>query len=104
MTSALRLGIGQHAAGLLLEHSRLVQLALDRHVEQRIVGNAAPQEEREPRREFEIADAIRLALDGVRRLALEAEHEPRIDEHTRETLFDAGIEPTGLSGLSRRSR
>ncbi len=41
------------------EHSRILQPAPFRQVEQLVVGNAAPQEEREPRRELEIADADR---------------------------------------------
>ena len=39
--------------------SGLLQRLLHREVEQLVVGNAAPQEERQPRRQIEIADAIR---------------------------------------------
>ena len=51
-----RLGaaIGQHAAHLPLQHRRLPQLALRGHVHQLVVGDAAPQEEREARGELEI--------------------------------------------------
>ena len=39
--------IGQHAADLLFEHRRLRQLAALGRIEQRLVGNAAPEEERQ---------------------------------------------------------
>ena len=55
------LRIGQHPPHLLLEHRRLVQLALRGEVEQLVVGNAAPEEERQPRRQLEIADAVHRA-------------------------------------------
>ena len=54
----LRARIGQHPPRLLLEHRRLVQLALRRQVEQLVVGNAAPEEERQARRQLEVADPI----------------------------------------------
>ena len=50
----VRLRIGQHAPHLLLEHRRLLQLAPRRRVEQLVVRNAAPQEERQPRRQLEV--------------------------------------------------
>ena len=48
----------EHAPDLLFEHGRILQLAGRRDRQQLIVGNAAPDEERQPRRELEIADAI----------------------------------------------
>ena len=59
--------IGQHPPHLLLEHRRLGQLAALGQVEQALVGNAAPQEERQPRgdleslRRYAEADAVRPA-------------------------------------------
>ena len=41
-----------------VEHARLTQPAARREIEQLVVRDAAPQEERQPRRELEIADAI----------------------------------------------
>ena len=43
-----RLRVGQHPARLLLEHGRLVQLAVDRQLQQLVVRNRRPQEEGEP--------------------------------------------------------
>ena len=59
-----RLGprILQHAPDLLLEHGRILQPALAaRRVISSSSGLRAPEEERQPRREIEIADAIRPA-------------------------------------------
>src|SRR5579872_865626 len=36
--------IGEHARDLLIQHSRLMQLAANGQVQQRVVGNTAPQE------------------------------------------------------------
>ena len=41
-----------------LQHGRRVQRALRGHAQQLIVRDAAPQEERQPRRQLEIADAV----------------------------------------------
>ena len=59
--------IVEHAPHLLLEHRRVLQPALLGQVEQLLVRNAAPQEERQPRRELDVADAVRAARLGGRR-------------------------------------
>ena len=48
--------IGQHPPHLLLEHGGLRQLAAFGGVQQRGVGNAAPQEERQSRGELDVAE------------------------------------------------
>ncbi len=53
--------IVQHARDLLLEHSGPAELLLLSHAQQFLVGNAAPQEEGQARRQFEIADAMHRA-------------------------------------------
>ena len=58
-TSASDLRIGQHPPHLPLEHRRILQLALRRQRQQFVVRDAAPQEERQPRRQLEVADRIR---------------------------------------------
>ena len=58
-TSACERGSREHAPHLLLEHGRIAQRSAHRRVQQLVVRNAAPQEERQPRREVEIAEAIR---------------------------------------------
>jgi hypothetical protein len=40
-----RAGVGQHAPHLLLQHRGIAQLPLRRHVQELVVGHAAPQEE-----------------------------------------------------------
>ena len=53
--------VGEHAPHLLLEHASAAQPPLRRDGDQLVVRNAAPQEERQPRRELEIGDAVRPA-------------------------------------------
>ena len=88
--------IRQHAARLLFEHRGIVQLALHGQVQKLIVGDAAPQEERQARGQFQIADAIGRAGGHARRLAFEAEDKARIDQDARQRLLDAGVEVAGL--------
>ena len=73
-------GSAQHAPHLLLEHRRLLELAAARHVEQLVVRNAAPQKERQPRRQLEVADPIGARRGALDRIAFEAEQEVRIAE------------------------
>ena len=61
-------------------------------VEQLVVGNAAPQEERQARRELEVADAVRPRRRGAGRIALDAEQELRADEQPLERQLDARVE------------
>src|SRR5207237_10380602 len=56
---ARRARIGQHAPRLLFEDRGIGKLPALGRVEQPLVGDAVPQEEREARRELEIAQAIR---------------------------------------------
>ena len=65
--------VGEHAAHLAVEHVGLAQLAADGGVEQLVVGDAAPQEERQARRELEVADRVRLAVGDVPGGALDAD-------------------------------
>ena len=60
-TSACDARIGQHPPHLPLEHGRILQLARARQRQQLVVRDAAPEEERQARRELDIADAIRRA-------------------------------------------
>jgi hypothetical protein len=68
-----RLGAGilQHAAHFAVENRRILQQPFACHVEELIVRNAAPQEERQTRRELQIGQAVwctcaaRIALDAV---------------------------------------
>ena len=89
---SFRFRIGQHALHLLFENRRVLQLALAGEIQQLIVGNAAPQEERQARSQFQIVDAIRRAGHGIGRIGLEAEQEFGARQNELERRFDAGIE------------
>ena len=84
-----RARVGQHPPHLPLEHRRLVQLAARRHVEQLVVRDAAPEEERQPRRQLEIADAIRRVRRDAGRILLDAEQELRAHQHGGQRHLDA---------------
>ncbi len=71
--SASRPLIGEHAAHLVLQHSRRAQFSLNRDIQQFVVGNAAPQKERKSRSEFEIANPVRRSVRGVLRILFRCE-------------------------------
>ncbi len=50
--------IGEHAAHVPLEDSRVPQFARRRRIDQRVVRDAAPEEKGQPRGQLEIADAV----------------------------------------------
>ncbi len=53
-----RLGarVGEHSVHLRAQHAGLVEPPVERRLEQLVVRDAAPKEEREPRRELDVAD------------------------------------------------
>ncbi len=65
LTSASRPVVRQHPAHLLFEDGRLLQPALRRKRDELVVGNAAPEKERQPRRQLEVADAVCRAGYGT---------------------------------------
>jgi hypothetical protein len=69
----------------------LTQLAPNGCVEQLIVRDAAPQEKRQSRRQFEIADPVDAARRYCLRVAFHAEQELRIGEHGGERPGDSGV-------------
>jgi len=77
---------------LLLEHLRIFQPSRRRNVQQFLVRNAAPDEERQPRCELDVADAIRRAGSDARGITLDAEQELRADEQSLDRPLDAEIE------------
>src|SRR5207249_11817514 len=95
---ALRSGVGEHASDLLLEDRGVLERASRRRVEQLVVGNAAPEEERQARRQFEVRDPID-ACRGTRRGArvrFDAVQELRAHQKAPEGELDAGVERTAL--------
>src|SRR5262249_40199311 len=86
-----RFRLCQHASGLCFKHSRMRKLSCDGQVQQRVIRNTAPQEEGQPRRDFEIAQSIRCALRQIRWNVLHAKNELRVDEYPRKRALDAAI-------------
>ena len=83
--------VGQHALNLLLQHDRILQPAAFGEIEQLIVGNAAPQEKRQTRRELEVGDTVYVCFARLARrsfsgggILFDAEQEIRRDEHRLE--------------------
>src|SRR5262249_1293694 len=77
----------------------IAQLLPRREIQQLIVGNAAPQEEREPRCELEIGHAIRRSGRCTFGIALDAEREERTRENAFEPALHSAIERTLLPPL-----
>jgi hypothetical protein len=66
-------GVDEHARNQLCQDPRLMQFAAARQVEQRIVRRAAPQKERQSRRQLEIGNAVRGTRRRGGRVGLNAE-------------------------------
>ena len=71
---------------------------------QLVVGNAAPQEERQTRGQLEIGQAERRARRDAGRLALESEQELRIDQHARHARAGCRCRTIPFRARSGRSR
>jgi hypothetical protein len=69
-----------------------VQPSARRRLEQLVVRDAAPQEERQARGELEIADAVSVAGSKGYAIALDSEQEFGIDQHALDNRLDAGVE------------
>src|SRR5436190_838212 len=74
--------VGQHAPDLLFEHRRLAQLSTARRVQQFVVWNAAPEEERQPRRQLELADRIGGVGGDPHRVSFNTKQKFRAHEQT----------------------
>src|SRR5262249_43139699 len=93
-------GVPKHPSNLLIEHAWIGQLALRCQIEQFIVGEAAPEKERQPGSQLEIAQPIRHTSRDVRRLALHSEHETRRGENASKAVLDARVEAALLAACS----
>jgi hypothetical protein len=76
-----------------------VQLAFTRQLQQLIVRDRVPEEERELGRQFEIADRIHLAGMQVGRNVLAAIEEERAREHPGQRASNAGFEAAVLHAV-----
>src|SRR5690606_36155437 len=92
------LRVCHHPTNLRLELRRLGQPTLGRGVEQLVVGNAGPQEERQPRGELEVAYLIRRARRDALGVTLDAEQELRRDEQALQREPNAVVEALALAG------
>ncbi len=84
--------VREHAPHLPVEHGRLTQRAVRRDTQQLVVGDAAPQEERDARGEVEVADRVRRALRDAGRIGFEPEEELRLDQQPRQRRLNARVE------------
>src|SRR4030095_2179218 len=77
-----RLGsrILQHSLHLLLQDKGVFQFSLLGKSEQFVIGNAAPEEERQPRREFDVGDPMRSANRQGRWIAFKKDGELRLGQ------------------------
>jgi hypothetical protein len=66
-------------------------------VDQLVIRNAAPEEEREPRGQIEIAQAIGRAGGDACRFTFEPEQELRVDQQPRQRALDAALEAGALA-------
>jgi len=65
---------------------------LNRRVSQLVVGDAAPEKERQPRRQVQIAEAIGGSGRQPFGLMFDAEEETRSGQDALDPALDAGIE------------
>ena len=81
-----------HALPLPLQHVRVVQPLRDGQVEQLVVGNAAPEEEREARGQLQVGYRVGRARRDRGRLVLEPEQEAWADQDAAHRQLDARLE------------
>src|SRR5438094_578652 len=91
--------IAEHATHLLLQHGRLVQRAAVGDFDELSVRHRVPQEERQPRREIEIAQPIGLPRPHVRRFRFEPEEEFGARQDCLQRRLDARFEVVPLASL-----
>src|SRR5262249_45553062 len=82
----------QHAPDLLLEHGRLMQLSSNGRSQKVVVRNAAPQEERQPRCQINVAEFEDGPSRRIRRLPLDTKEKVRRCKDTLEAALNTGIE------------
>ena len=91
-----RARLGQHAPDLRLQHRRGGQRALLGRIEQRLVRDAAPEEERQARGDLHVAQAVRLSGGGTGGVAFHAQEEIGVDEHPLQRELDTGVEAAAV--------
>src|SRR5262249_59762927 len=71
---------------------RILELALRRHRQQLVVGNAAPQEDRQARRQLEIGKPVRSARFDTLRVTFDLEQEVDVDQQPLDRGLNARLE------------
>ncbi len=94
LTRASALGSGEHALNFCGQYGPVPQPALLRDAQQVIVRNAAPEEERQPRGELDIADAMDRTCGDTGGIPFSAEHELRARQYGAQRRLDALLEVT----------
>ncbi len=89
--------VRQKAAHLLFQHGRPMKLAACSQPNQLLVGRPAPQEERQPRSEIRIAQAILGARRKPRRRLVGAIQEFGTDQDRHQPFANAGVEAAGAA-------
>src|SRR5439155_14864783 len=84
--------VGEHPLHLLFEHGWRVECLLFRDLQQLVIRDAAPQEERQTRRELEVGNAIRRLRRRALGLALEPKQKLRADEDAPQGELEARVE------------
>src|SRR5262245_66533022 len=92
--------VGEHSFDLLIQSGWIPELALRGQTEQLIVGNAAPDEERQSRSQLQIGDSIRGSGDGVFGVAFAAEQKLGRYQEKCERVLDAGVQAVLLFVLA----
>src|SRR5262249_36135107 len=84
---------------LPIEHRGILQLAVDGRLQQFVIGDRVPQEERQVGRELEVADGVRAPWFEAGWNMLGAIEEERARKRPGERAANARIEPTVLDAL-----
>ena len=98
--------VGDHPPHLALEDRGIAQLPLLRQAQQLLVRDAAPQEERQTRRELDVADPIWRVRRDASGIGFDAQQELRADEQTLQRLIDPLVEAArrGAVAVERHQR
>src|SRR5262249_13584330 len=98
-----RARIPEHPPHLLIQDLRIAQLSLFRKRQQWLIGNAAPQKERQPRREFDIGEGVRLSGPGLWRVPQDPQQKVRVDEKPLQSKLDPGVKASAFfaAGLEK---
>ena len=95
--------VGQHPSHLLFQNVRIVEASLHGQLQQRLVGQAAPEKERQARRKLQIAQPIRfpVRITAVG-IAVDPQQEFGVDEDSLNGELNARFKAASLGATPRR--